>query len=190
MIAAIYARVSTEDQHCEMQLTELKAYCARMGWATVEYVEKVSTRKRRTELERLLADARQRKFDVVLVWKLDRFGRSVRELHENIGHLDNCGIRFLALMSNVDTDQRNPTSRLLLNMLAAFAEFERDLNQERTKAGIAQARRQGKRFGRPRRVFDRDKAAQLRKSGRTWDEISAALKVPVSTLRSALGKRA
>jgi putative DNA-invertase from lambdoid prophage Rac len=186
MIAALYARVSTEDQHCEMQLAELRAYCQRMGWTATEYVEKASTRKKRPELERLLGDARQRKLDVLLVWKLDRFGRSVRELHDNIAHLDQSGVRFLALMSNIDTDQRNPTSRLLLNMLAAFAEFERDLIQERTKAGIAQARRQGKHCGRPALVFDRAKAATLRKQGRTWPEISKALSVPITTIRRAL----
>lgn len=186
MIAAIYARVSTEDQHCEMQLHELTSYCARMGWTSIEYVEKASTRTKRPELARLLTDARHRKFDVVLVWKLDRFGRSVRELHDNIALLDGSGIRFLALMSNIDTDQRNPTSRLLLNMLAAFAEFERDLIQERTKAGIAQAKRQGKHCGRPRKVFDHVKARKLRDRGLSWREISGKLGVPHATIRAAL----
>lgn len=186
MIAALYARVSTEDQHCEMQLAELRAYCQRMGWQPVEYVEKASTRGKRPGLDRLLADARQRKFDVVLVWKLDRFGRSVRELHDNIAHLDQSGVRFLALMSNIDTDQRNPTSRLLLNMLAAFAEFERDLIQERTKAGIAQARRQGKHCGRPKLVFDRGRAQKMRAAGASWREIGKKLNVAPSTIRLAL----
>lgn len=186
MKAAIYARVSTEDQDCAMQLTELRAYAGRMGWETSEYVEKASTRKKRPELERLLSDARQRKFDAVLVWKLDRFGRSVRELSENVGHLDQCGVRFVALLSSIDTDQRNPSSRLMLNMLAAFAEFERDLIQERTKAGVAQAKRAGKHCGRPARVFDVERARKLRARGLGWREIGAKLGVSHMTVRTRL----
>lgn len=186
MKTAIYARVSTEDQHCEMQLHELGEYSGRMGWEAVHYVEKASSRRKRPELERLLSDARQRKFDILLVWKLDRFGRSVRELHESIETLDQYGIRFIALHSGVDTDRKSPTARLLFNMLASFAEFERDLIQERTNAGIAQARRAGKQFGRPRRIIDQAKVRKLRERGLSWRDIGSKLGVPQSTVRAAL----
>lgn len=186
MIAALYARVSTEDQHCEMQLHELGEYAKRMGWDTAVYLEKESTRRKRPEKVRLMADARLRKFDVVLCWKLDRFGRSVRELHEDAEALKLYGIRFVALQSAIDTDKRSPTANLLFNMLASFAEFERDLIQERTNAGIAQARRAGKQFGRPKLVFDRGKAEKMRAKGASWREIGKALKVAPSTIRLAL----
>src|SRR4051812_6587795 len=102
--AAIYARVSTLDQHCEMQLTELRVDLERRGWVRVEeYVEMRSTRKRRPQLERLLEDAGRGRFSVVVCWKLDRFGRSVQELCENIAALDRAGVRFLAPSQGIDT---------------------------------------------------------------------------------------
>lgn len=186
MIAAIYARVSTEDQHCEMQLHDLGEYANRLGWSTVVYLEKESTRKKRPELDRLLVDARQRKFDAVLTWKLDRFGRSLRELDENARLLDSYGIRFLALHSGIDTDQKNPVARLLFNIMGSFAEFERDLIRERTKAGIAQAKRAGKHCGRPRLIFDQAKARQLRDRGLSWREIGKKMGVSHSKVRIAL----
>jgi len=202
--AAIYARVSTEDQFCQMQLTELKGFVERMSWSIVEYVEKASTRKKRPVLDQLLADARTRRFDVIVVWKLDRFGRSVRELVENIETVDRCGIRFIVPSQSIDTDQKNPTGRLLMHILAAVAEFERDLIRERVMGGLTEYTRafaageigktrhsrSGKDLppGRPTRVFRRDVAQRMRKEGRSWRDIARALKVPQSTIRTALGR--
>ena len=202
MRAAIYARVSMEDQHCEMQLTELGGYADRMGWEKVLYIEKESSRKRRPQLEQLLADAARRKFDVVLVWKLDRFGRRFEELLANMQHLDRSGIRFIALTQSIDTDQRNPLSKLIFHVLAAVAEFERDLIRERTLAGMAEYKRAwaagsiGKQrhsksgkdlpVGRPRRVFRRDEAVRLRTAGMSWRKIADALGVPQATVRAHL----
>ena len=202
--AAIYARVSTEDQFCQMQLTELKGFAERMGWSIVEYVEKASTRKKRPVLDLLLAEARLRKFDVVVVWKLDRFGRSVRELVENIEIVDRCGIRFIVPSQSIDTDQKNPTGRLLMHILAAVAEFERDLIRERVMGGLTEYTRafkageigktrhsrSGKDLppGRPVRVFRRDVAQRMRKEGRPWRDIARALRVPTSTIRDALAR--
>jgi DNA invertase Pin-like site-specific DNA recombinase len=204
MKAAIYARVSTADQFCQMQLTELRGFAERMGWATVEYVEKASTRGKRPVFDALMAEAKMRRFDVVLVWKLDRFGRSVRQLVENIQALDQLGIRFVAPSQSIDTDQKNPTGRLLMHILAAVAEFERDLIRERVMGGITEYKRAfaagevGKgrhsRSGkdmpphRPLRVFARGRAAELRSQGMSWRKISRALKIPVSTIRGALGQ--
>jgi DNA invertase Pin-like site-specific DNA recombinase len=200
MKAAIYARVSSDDQHCELQLTELRGLAERNGWETVEYMEMESTRKRRPELERLLRDAKARRFDVVLCWKLDRFGRSVKELATNVDALDLSGIRFIAGI--IDTDKRNPASRLMLNMMAAFAEFERDLIRERTMAGSAEYKRaflagnvgktrhskSGKNLapGRPKRIFRRDEAEKLRGLGHSWRAIAKHLGVSATTIRDAL----
>jgi putative DNA-invertase from lambdoid prophage Rac len=207
MRAAIYARVSTYDQHCQMQVRELKEDATRRGWGQVEYVDMESTRKRRPELERLLADAAKGKLDTVLVWKLDRFGRSVQELVANIAALDRAGVRFIVASQGIDTDKRNPTSRFLLHILAAVAEFERDLIQERVKAGQAEYMRayeagevgpgksresKSKRnlaAHRPRKVFARAEAVKLRKSGLSWGAISARLGVSVSTVRDSVNSR-
>src|SRR5262252_1244177 len=108
---AIYARVSTTDQDASMQVRELRAYVRRMGWRTAgEFVETASGRRGavRPELEKLMEAARLRKFDVVLVWKVDRFGRSVSEFVERVQALDQSGIRFIALTQGIDTDRASP----------------------------------------------------------------------------------
>jgi DNA invertase Pin-like site-specific DNA recombinase len=189
MKAAIYARVSTQDQQCEMQLTDLRSYVERMGWTGVEYVEKASGKAgvKRPELARLMADAQQRRVDVVLVWKLDRFGRSVQEFVDRVLLLDRAGVRFIAVTQGIDTDQGSPAGKLLMHILAAIAEFERDLIRERVKAGVAEAKRKGKHCGRPKRVFRRDEAVRMRAKGMSWRAIEKALGVPQATIRLALG---
>jgi putative DNA-invertase from lambdoid prophage Rac len=188
MTAAIYARVSTEDQGCGLQTSELGAYAARMGWTSIEYVEKASGKAggKRPVLDRLLEDARLKKFDVVLVWKLDRFGRSLQHLIENVQTLDSAGVRFIAVTQNVDTDIRSPMGKFLMHIFGAFAEFERDLIIERVRAGVAEAKRQGKHCGRPKKVFRRDEAARLRAQGLSWRAIARTMKLPMTTVRSAL----
>ncbi len=188
MHAAIYARVSTKDQHCEMQLTELREYVARQGWRPIEYVEKASGKagSRRPVLAQLLTDARLKKFDVVAVWKIDRFGRSLSNFVENVLTLDQAGVRFVCPMQGIDTDRRGPLSKLLMNMLAVFAEFERDLIVDRVRAGVAEARRAGKHCGRPAKIFRRDKVLELRSSGLSIRAIAGRLKVPKSVVARAL----
>lgn len=116
MRVALYSRVSTQDQNCELQLRELRDYALRQGWDIAgAYQDVVSgTKARRPGLDRLMADARGRKFDCVLCWKLDRFGRSLVRLVNSIHALENCGVRFIAITQGLDTDQQNPTSRFLL----------------------------------------------------------------------------
>jgi putative DNA-invertase from lambdoid prophage Rac len=123
MRTAIYARVSTVDQSCEMQLQELREYAARRGFAIIgEYVDTgwSGAKASRPELNRLMQDAQMRRFDAVLVWKLDRWGRSVAHSIRSIQELVALGIRFLAVTQNIDTDESNPTSRFLLHIFAAF----------------------------------------------------------------------
>jgi DNA invertase Pin-like site-specific DNA recombinase len=209
MTAALYARVSTKDQHCEMQLQELRALAARHGWDTIEYVEKASGKAggRRPAQKRLLEDARLRKFDVVAVWKIDRFGRSFAEFVEKVQELDSLGIRFIAPTQGIDTDKRSPMAKLLMHILAVLAEFERDLIIERVQAGVDQYRRdyaagrvgegrdrrskskQDRPCGRPRKIFPRGRALELRAQGWSWNAIARDLGVKRSTLRMALKEK-
>jgi putative DNA-invertase from lambdoid prophage Rac len=186
MIAAIYVRVSTADQKHEMQTTELRQFAERMGWQTIEYAEKASSVKLRPVLERMMADARLRKFDVVLVWKLDRFARSLTQLIGGMNTLDSLNIRFIAVTQGIDTDKRNPMASLMLHVLGAFAEFERAIIVERVNSGLAEARRQGKHCGRPKRIFRRDAAVELKEKGLSLRKIAAQLGVPLTTICRAL----
>lgn len=169
-----------------MQTSELREFAARIGWAVIEYPEKASSVKLRPVLERMMADARLRKFDVLLVWKLDRFGRSLQQLVTNIQHLDSLGIRFIAVTQGIDTDKTNPMSRLLLHILGAFAEFERAIIVERVRGGVAEAKRQGKHCGRPKRIFRRDEARALRKEGKSLRAIAKLMGIPLTTIVVAL----
>ncbi len=182
---AIYARVSTNDQDCGLQLTELREYACRRGWKiTREYVDTgfSGARASRPALDQLMADAAKRRLDIVIVHKLDRFGRSVLNLSQALAALDSYGVRFIAVSQGLDTDRSNPTSRLLLNVLASVAEFERELIIERTVTGIRAAKANGKHVGRPRRVFRRDEVVRLRDDqGLSWRAIAKKLGIPVMT---------
>jgi len=186
MRVAIYARVSTDKQDYAMQLVDLRQRAKAMGWEPVEYLEKASSVKKRPEFDRLMADARQRKFDVVLVWRLDRWARSMSQLINTLQDLDRVGIRFVSHMDNQDTDRKSPTGTLLMQILGAFAEFERNIIVERVRAGVAEAKRQGKHCGRPRATFRRDQAAELRAQGLSWRTIAGRLGVPVMTVRDGV----
>jgi putative DNA-invertase from lambdoid prophage Rac len=183
--AVIYARVSTTDQNCEMQVRELREYAQRRGWQVDgEYVDTgwSGAKASRPELDRLMKDARQRRFDCVMVWKLDRWGRSLIQSLQSVQELASMGIRFIAITQNIDTDQSNPMSRFMLHIFGAFAEFEREIIRERTLAGVRQAKSKGKVIGRPKRVFRRDEVARLRDvEGLSWRAIAQKLGVPVMT---------
>jgi DNA invertase Pin-like site-specific DNA recombinase len=188
LAAAIYARVSTADQHCEMQLTELREYAARTRWKAAEYVEYASGKagSKRPELERLMEAARLRKVDVVLVWKLDRFGRSVQEFLDRVVRLDQSGVRFIAGDAGDRHGQELAGGAVVDAHPGRVAEFEREIIKERSRAGIAEAKRQGKHCGRPRKVFRRDQAVLLRKGGMSWRKIASMLGVPQATIRAAV----
>src|SRR5579863_6458732 len=134
--AALYTRVSTTDQNHDLQRDALLTYAERPDWETTAYEDITSGAKTtRPALERLLADARARKFEVILVWKLDRFGRNLLHCLSCIEELQELGIRFIAVTQGLDVDRHNPASKFLLHVLAAAAEFERSLILERTAAG-------------------------------------------------------
>ena len=149
--AGIYARVSTNDQTAENQLLELRRYCEARGWTAAEYVDTgiSGAKDRRPALDRLIADARRRRFDVLVVWRLDRLGRDLKHLITLLDELTATGIAFTSLNEGIDTT--TPAGRLQLHLLGAIAEFERDRIRERVYAGLQRARAQGKRLGRPRR---------------------------------------
>ena len=164
MKTVLYARVSTTDQSCEMQLRELRDYAVRRGLQiSGENVDtgRSGAKASRPELDRLMRDARLRRFDAVLVWKLDRWGRSVAHCVRSIQELVSLGIRFLAATQNIDTDENNPSARFLLHVFAAVAELEREMIRERVVAGIKTAKIKGKSIGRPQRVFRWDEANRI-----------------------------
>ena len=158
-----------------MQLCELREYAARRGWQVAdEYIDRASGAKEsRPALNRLMADARQRKFDVIAVRKLDRFGRSLRHLVNAIAEFEALGVAFISLRDNLDLG--TPAGRLMFQIIGAMAEFERALIQERVRAGLRHARAKGKRLGRPRVVVDVARIASLRASGASWRAISEKL---------------
>lgn len=175
---ALYARCSTFDQNPQNQLHELRRYVEARGWTAIEYVDHgVSGAKdRRPSLDRLMADVARRKVDAVVCWRLDRFGRSLRHLVNAIDELTAAGVDFVSLGENIDTS--SPTGRLMLGVLASFAQFERDRIRERIHAGLARARRQGTRLGRRRqRIPARDLE---RVAGLSVREAAKVLGVPAS----------
>jgi len=175
MRVAIYARVSTvgNGQSPEMQLREMREYCARRGWTLAgEYVDSgiSGAKDRRPELDRLMEDAHKRRFDVVAVWKFDRFVRSVTHLLRALDTFRVLGIEFVSLSESLDT--ATPAGRMVFTVLGAVAELERSLIVERVKAGMCNARAKGKHVGRPSVSVDAKKIAALRKAGRSWSEIT------------------
>jgi len=186
---ALYARVSTLDQSCAMQLEDLRRYVARFG-RSYEYVEigVSGAQRRRPQLDALMKDARKRLFDVVLVWKFDRFARSVKHLVDSLEEFRALGIDFISFTEGVDTT--TPSGELLFHIMGAVAQFERDLIAERVRAGIAHARAMGKRIGRPRADIDVEQARHLRSQGHSLRKVAQVLDVPVSRVRRALEEQA
>src|SRR5205823_10613982 len=130
-------------------------------------------------LNRLMIDAKRRKCDVIAVWKLDRFGRSLKHLVNSLAELESLGVSFISLRDNLDLS--TPSGRLMFGIIAAMAEFERELIRERVRAGLQNAKRKGKKLGRPRVVVDVDRVAALRRTGASWRAISHKLGVGVGT---------
>jgi DNA invertase Pin-like site-specific DNA recombinase len=191
MRVGIYARVSTLiGQSPEMQLAELREYASRRGWEIFgEYVDSgiSGSKESRPELNRLMSDVHLRRFDVVLCWKVDRFGRSLKHLVNALADLDSYGVAFVSLRDNLDLS--TPSGRLMFQIIGAMAEFERSLIQERVRAGLRNAKLKGKTLGRPPLTLDRDRIARLRASGASIREISAQLEVSTATVHKALQQR-
>ena len=185
--AALYARVSTNNgQNPEMQLAELRQYCQRRGFEiSGEYVDNgvSGAKERRPQLDRLLADCRRRLVDAVVVYRYDRFARSLRQLVNALDEFRSLGIDFISLHEGVDTS--TPNGRLVFGIFASIAEFERELIRDRVKSGIAAARRTGTRLGRPRVFVDRNRIVSLRKQGLAWATIAEQMDLGEGTIRRA-----
>ena len=188
MRAVLYARVSTTDkQDPEMQLAELREYASRRGWELCgTFVDRTSgSRESRPALDEVMSLCQQRKADVVVVWKLDRLGRSLKHLVNILAEWEALGIAFISLRDN--SDLTTPSGKLMFHVIEAMAEFERALIQERVKAGLAQAKREGRRGGRPKRVWrptTERRVKELRTEGKSWQQISQEIRIPVGTLHS------
>src|SRR5450631_899229 len=184
---ALYARVSTlHNQDPEMQLAELREYAGRRGWQIVnEFTDQgvSGSKESRPALNRLMSDACRRRFDAVLVWKIDRFGRSLKHLVNALAELAALGVAFVSLRDNIDLS--TPSGRLMFQIIGAMAEFERALIQERVRAGLRNARAKGKKFGRPRAQVDAGSVAALRGEGLSWSQICRKLQLSKGTAQRA-----
>lgn len=173
-LAAVYTRVSTKSQTTEMQRRELKAFLRRSDWQLYkEYTDEGYSGKNtdRPAYNRMLIDAHQKKFNVLVVWKLDRLGRSLKDLINTLEELNSLKIDFVSYDNQIDTT--TPTGKLLFSMIGGFAEFERDLMSERVKAGLRNARNKGKILGRPPvPSFIADKIKELNKQGLSLRKIA------------------
>jgi DNA invertase Pin-like site-specific DNA recombinase len=182
---ALYARVSTSNgqQDPEMQLRELREYAERRGWQIAGCYTDAGvsgSKDSRPALNRLMADASRRKFDSVVVWRFDRFARSVSHLLRALEQFQALGVDFVSLSENVDTS--TPTGKMVFTILGAVAELKRSLIVERVKAGLRNARAKGKRLGRPRVFVSESKIAALRAGGTSWSAIAKQFGVGVSTV--------
>ena len=188
VVAAVYARVSTigHGQDPSMQTRELSEYCVRRGWTVFgTYVDNGVSGKKdsRPALNRLMADAHARRFDVVVCWRFDRFSRSVSHLCRALETFNALDIQFVSLCEQVDTS--TPTGKLVFTILGAVAEGERNLIAERVRSGLRNARAKGKRLGRPRKTVDVDRINSLRASGESWRSVASMMKLSVGTVYAA-----
>src|ERR1700678_3021139 len=186
--AGIYARVSTNDQQTiPLQIRALREYAVRRGWTIALQVKEVGSGAVQRQLrEKLLDAARRREIDVVLVWRLDRWGRSVTDLVSTLQELEHLGVGFVSLTEALDLT--TPSGRAMAGLLAIFAEFERDILRERTRAGLAQARQNGKRLG--RLITAGLHSAEIRKlyrAGIAKAEIARRLQIGRTSVRRILG---
>ncbi len=173
--AALYARISTlnHGQDPEVQLRELREFCQRRGFAIAhEYVDKgiSGSREKRPALDKLLADCSKRRIDAVVVYRYDRFARSLRQLVNALEEFRSLGVEFISIHEGVDTS--TPNGRLVFGIFASIAEFERELIRDRVRSGLAAAKAKGKRVGRPRVAVDVRRIESLRRQGRSWAEIT------------------
>ena len=185
--AVLYARVSTRNngQNPETQLLPLQEYALNRGLTVIEeYIDHgVSGAKdRRPKVDALMAAARKGQFDTVVVWKFDRFARSVRHLVQALEEFQSLGIHFISLTEAIDTS--TPMGRMVFTVLGAVAELERSLICERVTSGLVRARKQGKQLGRPKTIVDREQVRKLQKDGLSVRSIAAKLQVSKSTVHS------
>lgn len=188
---AIYARVSTTNhtQDVSMQTLELRQFIDARGWEiSREYIDNgvSGAKERRPELDKLFADAQRRRFDAVVVYRYDRFARSLRQLVNALEEFRSLGIEFVSLHEGVDTS--TPNGRLVFGIFASIAEFERELIRDRVRSGLRNAVAKGRKLGRPRKALDAARMACLRAEGLSWAKIAEQLGVGEGTVYRASAK--
>lgn len=187
MRCAIYARAAADDPACEMQLRELRAYVDRRGWAiTGEYVDTgcSGANSTRPQLTKLMGDARAGHLECVLVWKFDRWGRSLVGCLDSIRALDDLGVRWLAVYEGLDTGVPSTTS--LVGIIDVFRGWGAESKRERIKAGMRVAKRRDGQLGRPKRIFDREEVRRLSSEGKSSREIAKELRIGRGTVQRLL----
>jgi len=187
---AVYARVSTDRQTADMQLNELRDFVKRSKWKIYqEYIDQgyTGSNTKRPGFIEMMIQARRKKFDILLVWKLDRLSPSLKDLINTLDELGSLGIDFISYENQLDTS--TPTGKLVFQIIGAVAEFEKDIIRERVKAGLANTRRKGKRLCRPPISDDVfKKAAYLRAEGLSFRKVGKSLKVDEGTVRKRIKK--
>src|SRR5271166_168170 len=188
--AGLYARVSTQDQQTiPLQTRALREYATRRGWRIALQVREIgSGASQRERREQVLEAARRRDIDVVLVWRLDRWGRSVTDLLATLQELEHLGVGFVSLTEALDLT--TPAGRAMAGLLAVFAEFEREILRERVRAGLAHARQNGKKLGRPATAaLHADQIRKLYRAGVTKSEIARRLQIGRTSVRRILASK-
>ena len=187
---ALYARVSTHDQQTlPLQIRTMREYAAKRNWTIVAQTKEIgSGASQREQRETLIAAARRREVDVVLVWRLDRWGRSVADLVSTLQELQHLGVGFVSLTEALDLT--TPAGRAMAGLLAVFAEFEREILRERVRAGLDHARQQGQRLGRPPSVVHKTvEARKLHRQGISKSEIARQLQISRTSVRRLLAPK-
>jgi DNA invertase Pin-like site-specific DNA recombinase len=180
----VYCRVSTAEQSADMQLRDLRQYVEARGITATEYVDTCSgAKEKRPQLDRLMADARKRRIDCVLVWRFDRFARSTKHLLLALEELRSLGIQFISYQENIDTT--TPMGQAMFTIVSAVAQLERDIIRERVKSGIRNARARGRELGRPRVNVDASSVAKLRSEGRSWAQVCRELGISKGSAQRA-----
>ncbi|HSR54331.1 MAG TPA: recombinase family protein [Acidobacteriota bacterium] len=184
---ALYARVSTSEQSAKPQLLDLRKYASQRGWKIAgEYVDEAvsGTKSSRPALNRLMDDAKKRRFDIVLVWRFDRFARSTRHLLISLEEFRNVGIDFVSFQESIDTT--SPLGMAVFTIVSAVAQLERDIIAERVKAGLRKAKAEGKSLGRPKAEIDAERLQEMAEKGMSLRQMARLLKVGKSTVARKL----
>ena len=181
MKVAIYARVSTEEQNLETQIDHMIDYCKRMGYEYEVFKDVMSGAKdNRPEFNHMMERIRLKEFDILMVWKLDRLGRSLQHLIQILQELEHKGIQFISLSQSIDTT--TPQGKFFFHILGAFAEFEKDLISQRTKERLQYLKKQGKKLGRPKiSKYQRKKAMELYKQLGSINKVAKSMRISYGT---------
>ncbi len=184
---AIYVRVSTKDQSVDMQLSDLERYTRERGIEVFKVYKDSGvsgTKETRPALSELMNDAKKRKFDIVLVWRFDRFARSTKHLVTALYEFRNLGIDFISYQENIDTS--SPLGEAIFTIISAMSKLERDIIAERVKGGLRKARANGKRLGRPKREVDTDKVIEYRNQNKSIRQIAGEMSLSRGTVERTL----